>query len=87
MENVGTTIARAFPNDLKARGLYFEINTHLLYKKLKSLEFADTCADEANTYVGQIEKTVGFSKQAKRNAEGLLDHLGVTNALPLLLSG
>lgn len=73
--------------DLKARGLYSEIKTHLSEKKLTSLQFADTCAEEADTYVGLIEKTVGLSKQAKRNVEGLLDHLGVNNSLPLLLSG
>jgi hypothetical protein len=73
--------------DLKARGLYSEIKTYLVEKKLTSLTFADRCADEADTYVGLIERTVGLSKQAKRNMEGLLDHLGANNALPLLLSG
>ena len=73
--------------DLKARGLYSEIKTHLTERKLTSLAFAETCAEEADTYVGLIEKTVGLSKQAKRNIEGLLEHLGVNNSLPLLLSG
>jgi hypothetical protein len=73
--------------DLKARGLYTEIKDHLQEEKITSLQFAEMCAGEANTYVGLIEKTLGMSKQAKRNLKGLLDNLGVNNALPLLLSG
>jgi hypothetical protein len=73
--------------DIKTRGLYSEIKTYLSEKKLTSLSFAQSCADEAETYVALLEKTVSISKQARRNLEGLLDYLAVQNALPLLLSG
>ena len=67
--------------------MYTEIKTYLADKKLTSLAFAQASADEAETYVALIEKTIPLSKQARRNLEGLLNYLGVQNALPLLLSG
>jgi hypothetical protein len=73
--------------DLKARGLFREIKDNLKASKIKSVDFADECAVECETYVSLLELNEKALGTAKQDAAGLVRYLGIGPSLPLLLSG
>ncbi|MGV3753892.1 MAG: DUF262 domain-containing protein [Verrucomicrobiota bacterium] len=72
--------------DLKAKGLYSEIKSHLAAKKMTSVEFAQSCAEACEDYLLLLEVDKSLPKDAQREVEGLVRYLSVQNSLPLLLS-
>lgn len=73
--------------DVKTHGLYAEIRDHLQKKGLASLHFVESCYEECDKYISLIEFTAPVSKKVKNYLEGLIKHLDVQNALPLVLAG
>ena len=72
--------------DLKAKGLYSEIKSHLTAKKMTSVQFAQSCAEACEDYLLLLEVDKSLPKDAQRDLEGLVRCLSVQNSLPLLLS-
>ncbi len=72
--------------DLKAKGLYSEIKSHLTAKKMTSVEFAQSCAEACEDYLRLLDVDKSLPKDAQRDVEGLVRCLSVQNSLPLLLS-
>src|SRR5687768_11611524 len=72
--------------DLKAKGLYSEIKSHLTAKRITSLDFAQSCAEACEDYLLLLEVDKSLPKEALPNVEGLVRYLSVQNSLPLLLS-
>ena len=73
--------------DVKSHGLYTEIRNHLTTKKLQSLHFVESCYEECAKYNSLIEFTAEISDKTKNLLRGLLKHLDVQSALPLVLAG
>ncbi len=73
--------------DLKAKGLYSEIKTHLETKQITSLDFAQACSDACEDYLLLLDVDKSLPKDAQRDVEGLVRFLSAQNSLPLLLSG
>jgi len=71
--------------DLKARGLFVEIKSHIETNKFDSLDFAQTCADECDSYISLIDFN-GIPNGAVRDVTGLVKYLEIQSSLPLLLS-
>ncbi|MDO9119814.1 MAG: DUF262 domain-containing protein [Nitrospira sp.] len=72
--------------DLKAKGLYAEIKSHLNSHKLTSIEFAQTCSESCEDYLKLLNIDKSLPKEAIKNVDGLVRYLGVQNGLPLLLA-
>jgi hypothetical protein len=72
--------------DLKAKGLYSEIKSHLASNKLSSIVFAQLCSDACEDYLKLLDVDKSLPKDAVRNIEGLVRYLSVQNGLPLLLA-
>jgi hypothetical protein len=72
--------------DLKAKGLYAEIKSHLASQKLSSVEFAQSCSEACDDYLLLLDIDKSLPKDALQNIEGLVRYLGVQNGLPLLLA-
>jgi len=72
--------------DLKARGLFREIKDKLTTNKVKSVDFADECATECESYVSLLDLDEKILGKAKRNVAGLIKYVGIASSLPLLLS-
>jgi hypothetical protein len=73
--------------DLKARGLFNELKSHLRDNQITSSEFASSCAVDCDFYVALLDQTSDISKGARPFVAGILKYLGVTSSLPLLLAG
>ena len=73
--------------DLKSRGLYVEIQQHLQEGDIESVAFAESCSEECDDYVSLVENNSRIPKDAKNDIDGIVRHLRITSALPLLLSG
>ena len=72
--------------DLKAKGLYAEIKSHLATQKLSSVEFAQSCSEACDDYLRLLDIDKSLPKDALQNIEGLVRYLSVQNGLPLLLA-
>lgn len=72
--------------DLKAKGLYAEIKSHLATQKLSSVEFAQSCSEACDDYLRLLDIDKSLPKDAQQNIEGLVRYLSVQNGLPLLLA-
>jgi Protein of unknown function DUF262/Protein of unknown function (DUF1524) len=73
--------------DLKAEGLYSAIKRDLEQKKITSVDFAEQCGDECDSYVELLDVNVSLSKAGVTDLEGLVKYLGFASAPPLLLAG
>ena len=72
--------------DLKAKGLYSEIKSHLVSHRLSSIAFAQLCSEACEDYLKLLDVDKSLPKDAVRNIEGLVRYLSVQNGLPLLLA-
>lgn len=74
--------------DLKARGLFAEIKSDIEKSDKISLDFANLCYDESETYLSLLDiKENNIPKKCINEIRGLIKYFGVYNSLPLLLSG
>jgi hypothetical protein len=76
----------SYYGDLKAKGLYSEIKSHLVSHKLSSISFAQSCSEACEDYLKLLDVGKELPKEATGNIEGLMRYLGVQNGLPLLLA-
>lgn len=72
--------------DLKSEGLYTAIKKNLDASKLASIEFAELCADECDSYVALLDANIPIPSVLS-NLEGIVKYLRINSAPPLLLSG
>jgi hypothetical protein len=73
--------------DLKSEGLFSAIKRHIDDSKLHSIDFAEQCADECDSYVALLDVNVPASKEVLSDLEGIVKYLRIASAPPLLLSG
>lgn len=73
--------------DLKARGLFTEMKSHLLQHKIDSLAFAEMCSKECDNYISILDVDSNIPAKAQVVVEGLVKKLNATSTLPLLLAG
>jgi hypothetical protein len=73
--------------DLKSEGLFSAIKRYINNSKLQSIDFAEQCADECDSYVSLLDVNVPASKQVLSNLAGIVTYLRIASAPPLLLSG
>lgn len=73
--------------DLKSEGLFSAIKRHIDDSKLHSVDFAEQCADECDSYVALLDVNVPVSKEVLSDIEGIVKYLRIASAPPLLLSG
>ncbi|OGO25670.1 MAG: hypothetical protein A2W33_00695 [Chloroflexi bacterium RBG_16_52_11] len=74
--------------DVKSQGLFREIRDNLATQSIGSLEFAELCAAESNSYVAITDlNQVIIGEEALPHVDGLINYLESDRALPLLLSG
>ena len=73
--------------DLKARGLFNELSDHLKNHSISSVDFADTCSQDCDAYISLVEQSKEIPKAVAHDIAGLINYLGTTSSLPLLLSG
>lgn len=73
--------------DLKSEGLFSAIKRHIDESKLQSVDFAEQCADECDSYVALLDVNVPVSKEVLRDLDGIVKYLRIAPAPPLLLSG
>jgi cell division protein FtsL len=73
--------------DLKSEGLFSAIKRHIDDSKLNSVDFAEQCADECDSYVALLDVNVPMSKEVLSDLEGIVKYLRIASAPPLLLSG
>ncbi len=73
--------------DVKTQSLFLEIKNHIKCKKVNSVDFATTCADEGTHYM-QIMATNanGLGTKGAQNVDAIVARLVVENAFPVLLS-
>jgi hypothetical protein len=73
--------------DLKSEGLFSAIKRHIDDSKLHSVDFAEQCADECDSYVALLDVNVPVSKEVLTDLDGVVKYLRIASAPPLLLSG
>jgi len=73
--------------DLKARGLFNELSDHLKSHSMSSVDFADTCSEDCDAYIALVEQSKEIPKVVAHDIAGLINYLGITSCLPVLLSG
>jgi hypothetical protein len=73
--------------DLKARGLFHEIKSHLDDTSTGSVEFVDLCFDECEAYLQIVNHDDTALGAASPFVKGTVDYLQSMSALPLLLAG
>jgi hypothetical protein len=73
--------------DVKARGLFAEIKNFLQLKKLDSLQFAEDCADECESYIALLDLDEQSLGDATNDVAALVKYLDIQSSLPLLLAG
>ena len=73
--------------DLKSEGLFSAIKRHIDESKLHSVDFAEQCADECDSYVALLDVNVPVSKEVLSDLDGIVKYLRIATAPPLLLSG
>jgi hypothetical protein len=73
--------------DLKSEGLFSAIKRYLDESKLNSVDFAEQCADECDSYVALLDVNIPMSKDVLGNLEGIVKYLRIASSPPLLLSG
>jgi hypothetical protein len=73
--------------DLKSEGLFSAIKRHIDDAKLQSIDFAEQCADECDSYVALLDANVPGTKELLSDIEGIVKYLRIASAPPLLLSG
>jgi hypothetical protein len=73
--------------DLKARGLFHEIKSHLDTNSITSVGFVDLCFDECEAYLKLINCDPDALGAAVPNVDGIVHYLQSASALPLLLAG
>lgn len=73
--------------DLKSEGLFSAIKRHIDDSKLHSVDFAEQCADECDSYVALLDVNVPVSKEVLVGLDGIVKYLRIASAPPLLLSG
>jgi hypothetical protein len=73
--------------DLKSEGLFSAIKRHIDESKLHSVDFAEQCADECDSYVALLDVNVPVSKEVLSDLDGIVRYLRIASAPPLLLSG
>ena len=73
--------------DVKARGLFAEIKEFLHLNKIDSLQFAEACAEECESYVALLDLNEGTLGDAVKDVAALLRYLDIQSSLPLLLAG
>lgn len=73
--------------DLKSEGLFSAIKRHIDDSKLQSVDFAEQCADECDSYTALLDVNIPVSKEVLSDLEGIVKYLRIASAPPLLLSG
>lgn len=72
--------------DLKARGLFNELSDHLKSHSISSVDFAETCSEDCDAYISLVEQSKEIPKIVAYDIAGLINYLGITSCLPVLLS-
>jgi hypothetical protein len=67
--------------------LFSELSEHLKSQSVSSVDFASTCSDDCDAYISLVEQSKEIPKPIVRDIAGLVNYLGITSSLPLLLSG
>jgi hypothetical protein len=67
--------------------LFSAIKRHIDALKLHSVDFAEQCADECDSYVALVDVNVPVSKETLSDLDGIVKYLRIASAPPLLLSG
>ena len=73
--------------DLKSEGLFSAIKRYIDESKLHSVDFAEQCADECDSYVALLDVNVPLTKEVLSDLDGIVKYLRIASAPPLLLSG
>ncbi len=73
--------------DLKSEGLFSAIKRYLDDSKLNSVDFAEQCSDECDSYVALLDANIPVSKEVLSDLDGIVRYLRIASAPPLLLSG
>ncbi len=73
--------------DLKSEGLFSAIRRHIDDSRLHSVDFAEQCADECDSYVALLDINVPVAKEVLSDLDGIVKYLRIASAPPLLLSG
>jgi uncharacterized protein with ParB-like and HNH nuclease domain len=73
--------------DLKNVDLYTALKKHIEDKKVKSIDFAQTCSEECEKYIELLRANKDdLGESAAKNVNALINDLGFDQTLPLLLS-
>lgn len=73
--------------DLKSEGLYSAIKRYLDESKLTSVDFAENCADECESYIAILDTNIPAAKGVLADLDGIVKYLRIASSPPLLLSG
>lgn len=73
--------------DVKARGLFSEIKEFLQQQKIQSVQFAESCAEECESYLALVDPDEDVLGPSFPHVTALVKYLDVSPSLPLLLAG
>jgi hypothetical protein len=74
--------------DIKARSLFREIKENLDGKHIPSVDFAEQCLVECESYMNLVDSDViALGKSAASHVRGCIDYLQSPSTIPLLLAG